>query len=588
MKPWIGGRGLALLAFALIALLVFGGLGWVTGAALRLEKDQITARFEGDIRRALWRLDSKAFTTLAAEANRPLRDYALSWYAPQPGKDSRPLVQVCKLTPNIPEAPNWIREHYVVFRAKEWRSALTSLSQALERIPGANREEFLPPEVSLPAATEAMLTTLAFSPIDKGLETSSEQIAGNENVQAEIGGADAASKIDRDTQSRLQQAAANRSQQMRIPQQVEPASLVDFVSFGVPTPKWHNEGAEPRLVVCRDIRIGQRSARQVTVIDWPGLQAVLRDEVRDLLPATQFLPARESGGDSFERTMTALPVEISPGPVPWHVQGIWSPLKIGLVLSWAAAVVALTAVGLGGGALWNLSERRIGFVSAVTHELRTPLTTLRLYLDMLASGLVRDEKQKDEYIQTLNVEADRLNRLVGNVLDFSRLENHRPRLEMCTVAIADLLEQVQSTWLGRCEHSGKELVVENEVGEVKILTDVSLVSQILGNLIDNACKYSHGAEDPRIWLRARRAADRSLCLEVEDRGAGVAKNETRSIFRAFRRGRSDNVSVGGVGLGLALAQKWARLLGGNISVTVGQSKPGACFRVELPARTLTA
>ena len=99
--------------------------------------------------------------------------------------------------------------------------------------------------------------------------------------------------------------------------------------------------------------------------------------------------------------------------------------------------MALLAVGLGGWSLLSLSERRIRFVSAVTHELRTPLTTLQLYLDMLLGGLVRDEKQRTEYLQTLHAETDRLTRLVGNVLDFSRLENHQPRLMMGPVAVAD-------------------------------------------------------------------------------------------------------------------------------------------------------
>src|SRR5580704_503375 len=125
--------------------------------------------------------------------------------------------------------------------------------------------------------------------------------------------------------------------------------------------------------------------------------------------------------------MTALPVQLDPGrwATTWRPE--WTPLRVGLVMAWAAALLALLVVGLGGWSLLDLSERRFRFVSAVTHELRTPLTTLRLYLDMLAGGLIHDEMQKKEYLQTLNGEADRLNRLVGNVLDFSCLENQKPR-----------------------------------------------------------------------------------------------------------------------------------------------------------------
>jgi signal transduction histidine kinase len=285
--------------------------------------------------------------------------------------------------------------------------------------------------------------------------------------------------------------------------------------------------------------------------------------------------------------MAALPVEVVPGlPAMPESESGWTPLKIGLFLAWSAALIALSAVALGGWSLLNLSERRIRFVSAVTHELRTPLTTLRLYLDMLASGMVQDEKHKAEYIQTLNMEADRLNRLVGNVLDFSRLETQRPRLEKTPIAVGDLLDQVHGTWQGRCSNAEKELVIDNQLGNgLIVVTDVKLVNQILGNLIDNACKYSRGAADRRIWVRASGSSAGRLVLEVEDRGEGVPPRERRSIFRPFRRGRREHATVGGVGLGLALACRWATLLGGKLTLGTTAGKVGACFRIELPLDT---
>jgi signal transduction histidine kinase len=72
-------------------------------------------------------------------------------------------------------------------------------------------------------------------------------------------------------------------------------------------------------------------------------------------------------------------------------------------------------------------------------------------------------------------------------------------------------------------------------------------------------------------------------LEVEDRGPGVPARERRSIFRAFRRGRSADVTAGGVGLGLALAGQWVRLLGGRLRLAETPAAGGACFRVTLPA-----
>jgi signal transduction histidine kinase len=188
-------------------------------------------------------------------------------------------------------------------------------------------------------------------------------------------------------------------------------------------------------------------------------------------------------------------------------------------------------------------------------------------------------------LQTLHAEADRLHRLISNVLDFSRLENQQPRLVKVRVAVADLLEQVRVAWQVRCQGAAKELVVETSLDDTALIeTDAELVQQVLGNLIDNACKYSREASDPRLWLRARPETGGQLVLEVEDCGPGVPLHERRAIFRPFRRGRSADVTAGGVGLGLALAQRWAQLLGGQLALQPGL-EGGACFRLTLPGPT---
>ncbi len=347
------------------------------------------------------------------------------------------------------------------------------------------------------------------------------------------------------------------------------------------------EQGEPRLLLVRLVRLGDTESGtkvcQGIALDWPKLKALLREQVADIFPDAELRPVLSDTPADPECIMSALPVQLVPGPEAAPADPGWTPLRIGLALAWAAALVALLAVGLVGWSLFDLSERRIRFVSAVTHELRTPLTTLRLYLDMLTGGMVKEERQKEEYLHTLNAETDRLNRLVGNVLDFSRLENQTPRLNKATVTLAALLEGVREAWQGRCRSAGKELVVEAAVPvETLVDTDVALAQQVLGNLLDNACKYSKGAADPRVWLRALGEGGR-VVLEVEDRGPGVADGERRSIFRPFRRGRGADVTAGGVGLGLALAERWARLLGGQLTLRAGPEGAGACFRLELPA-----
>jgi signal transduction histidine kinase len=366
------------------------------------------------------------------------------------------------------------------------------------------------------------------------------------------------------------------------------------VQLGAMRPVWIPSADRPEfLLMVRGAKVGGKPVYQGFVVDWSKLQSLLSEEVADLFPDAKFVSIPPGEPVRPDRAMTALPVEFDPvleplpaQPTPIDPESLpspgWTPLRIGLAFAWSAAIIALIAIGLGGWSLLDLSERRIRFVSAVTHELRTPLTTLRLYLDLLSSGLVSDEKQKGEYLTTLNAEADRLHRLIGNVLDFARLEKSRPSIEKRPTDVALLLDQLNRNWQERCAAAGKELVVENNLNEgMNITTDSGLIEQVVGNLIDNAQKYSRDANDPKIILRAL-SVDGMFAIEVEDRGPGVTKTERCSIFRPFRRGHDADVKAGGVGLGLALATRWAHLLGGKLSVGVGADGIGACFRLELP------
>ncbi|HEY1064577.1 MAG TPA: HAMP domain-containing sensor histidine kinase, partial [Pirellulales bacterium] len=359
------------------------------------------------------------------------------------------------------------------------------------------------------------------------------------------------------------------------------------VEVGPLTPVWlprrgKQPGEDDLLVAARLVRLGDRVVCQGVLIDWPTLRDELVREIKDLFPAAQLLAGRTATADALERTMTALPLQLDPSETRSIAAVGWSPLRTGVVIAWTAALAALVSAGLGGWSLWELSQRRIRFVSAVTHELRTPLTTLRLYLDMLTSGLVTDEERQSEYLQTLNAESDRLNRLITNVLEFSRLEGRRGNVQPRDVPIDALLADVEADWERRCRDAGKTLIVENALAGRTLLVDERLAQQILGILVDNACKYSRGAEDCRIWLRAASDGRGGAVFEVEDRGPGVPLAERRRVFQPFWRGRRDDAAAGGVGLGLTLAERWTSLLRGRLSVEPPRDASGACFRLQLP------
>jgi signal transduction histidine kinase len=626
---WLRGKRGGFIAFVAITALVAGGLGWVTRAALELEREQLAARAKSELderlRLALWRLDSFMIPELAREASRPFAHYS-AIYVPFPTMDQtgkRMPPGVC-LEPSpllTTELPDWMLLHFSTAGDKNWWSPQV-LSDTLRRRLGTvvpveqkndSKKADLLKELSENVRNETLLSCVRQQESQfvvapptgmEDLSTKSAPTASAPNYSWRIPDEFQTRRgvnVSAQTQSQAPQMNNPSSNSLfygtlgpvgenitshldksKNPEQVvkskgEPVATGPMTAFWINTVPQHE-----RLVVARQVKVGAKDACQGILLNWGALEKKLQSVVADLFPDADLRPMRSATPANPERTMTALPVELVPPAIVLPEPG-WTPLRIGLALAWAAALIAIAAVGLGGWSLIDLSQRRVRFVSTVTHELRTPLTTLRLYLDMLAGGMVKDERQKDEYLRTLNAETDRLNRLVGNVLDFSRLENQRPRLETTTIKIKDLLDQVAATWNCRCKECGKHVLVENAAGDdATLATDVKMVQQVLGNLIDNACKYSRAATDPRLWLRAR-LDGRTMALEVEDRGPGVSSSERRSIFRPFRRGKDADVTAGGVGLGLALAQRWARLLGGRLTVCSGKEHSGACFQLRLPA-----
>lgn len=353
------------------------------------------------------------------------------------------------------------------------------------------------------------------------------------------------------------------------------------VRLGPLRPRWLTaaDGTEYLLLV-RAATSDQQVVYQGVVVDWPALRATLTNLVADLFPHAALVVLREDDDAPAERTMTTLPVRLDTGADGECPDCGWTPLRFGLVIAWAAALLAIAATAIGGRAVLAMSDRRVRFASAVTHELRTPLTALQLHLDLLTSGFVTDEAKKAEYLNTLSAEVDRLNRLVENVLDFARLEKQSAATAARPVPVADVLDTLHRTWADRLRSEGFEFVTETSDVPPAVLADPRVLEQVLGNLIDNARKYAKGADDRRITVRAEAAGPR-VAFAVEDHGPGVPAGERRAIFKPFTRG-SGAIDTGGAGLGLSLAREWAELFGGSLTYHPHPAG-GACFRLELPA-----
>jgi signal transduction histidine kinase len=341
-----------------------------------------------------------------------------------------------------------------------------------------------------------------------------------------------------------------------------------------------------RLIQARRVQVGEQTIIQGCWLDWAALQVRLKEEVADLLPQVELLPVQAVDPSSEGvHLLATLPVQLAV-PAPILPQVDWSPIRISLVVAWACLLITALAAAIMLHSVLTLSERRGAFVSAVTHELRTPLTTFRMYAEMLAGGMVPEADQRQRYLDTLRVEADRLAHLVENVLQYARLERGRPGKRREEVALAGILDRCESRLAERAAQGEMKLEIEiaPENRDAILATDSAAVEQILFNLVDNACKYAAGSADKRIHLQI--AADsRRVRIAVRDHGPGISRAGRKKLFRPFSKSVHEAASTApGVGLGLALCRRLAADLGGRLDLE-SPADGGAAFVLTLPRST---
>jgi signal transduction histidine kinase len=228
----------------------------------------------------------------------------------------------------------------------------------------------------------------------------------------------------------------------------------------------------------------------------------------------------------------------------------------------------------------RLSRLKTDFVSLVSHELRTPLTSIRMFIDMLAMGRVKDPTELQTTIDVLSKETARLSNMIESMLDWSRIESGRKVYRRERVPPREIVDAAVVAF--RAQHLGADpaLSVSIADGLPDVEVDRDALAGALLNLLQNAWKYSK--DDKRIAVRAVKDDD-FVVFEVEDHGIGIPRREQRRIFdRFYRVDTLLSRETEGSGLGLSIAQRMVQAHDGWISVdsTVGK---GSTFRIHLPS-----
>lgn len=341
-------------------------------------------------------------------------------------------------------------------------------------------------------------------------------------------------------------------------------------------PLWNND----ELFFVREVRRMRTRTYQGFWVAQDSLKSVLMAEVPPDLGKASLI--RSDRNPEKSDTLVSLPWGLLTGAAPEVEIPALTPLRKTLIAGWVAALLALLALYLLLAGVMKLSARRAAFVSSVTHELRTPLTTFRLYSEMLADGMVTDEDKKQDYLQTMLSESERLNHLVENVLSYSRIERGNARSKFEKLGVDDLIERMRPVLQRRVDQEDAALSIDvaDDLGNVE--TDVTAVEQILFNLVDNACKYGlPEGQQGHVTLEVRKGR-KGIIFEVTDEGRGIDRSEKKRLFRAFHKSAHDAAhDKPGVGLGLALCRRLARALGGDLQL--GSPRDGgASFVLSLP------
>jgi len=622
----------ALTGYVLVAVLVLGGMGWASAATFELARRNFLKENLRNEFLAVSEMDSYLRSILRSEKARPFTDY----FCHHTVEYSRVLLETGERADNalvVKESPlkesgppyAWIDLHFQVYDNGEWSSpqlGIVPLGVELSLATDVERRAFDTMVRFRQVMSYAELRDLVKSSVERrvamhaGRRSAPGKMTSGSDPKRGRRGVEINGRTASDFQRRSQINLAAQQQTFRSLSQCAHVIEPETDDFGQPSFRTRNEAqfvcSDPSVLgVSTDpmavfwlppfanderklafVRSGYDEGHAVLqgfIGDWRLLRKELLGQVVDLFPKVELelVPADESHDPPpSDSTLSSIPARFDVPEPEGIAAAAWMSIRGQLVLTWTITAAVLLLAGWGVHNLVALTNRRMQFAYAVTHELRTPLTTFRLYADMLSSGLVPDDA-KQSYLDTLNAESLRLSTLVESILEYARLENHKVRLDPVETDGASLLSKIAEGVQEMCIRHGVEAKTENEITNGRVFhTDVNLINQVAGVLINNACRHLRNVDRPQVLVRLS-SENAELYLDVVDNGPGIERVDARTVFKPFRRGRDAKATAqGGIGLGLALAREWAKLLGGRLDLAARHHSVlgGAHFRLTVPTR----
>ncbi len=226
------------------------------------------------------------------------------------------------------------------------------------------------------------------------------------------------------------------------------------------------------------------------------------------------------------------------------------------------------------------SEAKSAFIADISHELRNPLASIKGYTDLMLGGKAGPlSERQEEFLKKVRSNADRMEKLLKDLSELSKIEAGKVPLNISPIMLKDVVEEVLSSYWERAVDKGLTIQMEVDEGLPPVKADRLRLTQIISNLVDNACAYT--PQGGRITIRASKE-DRLAKIEVEDTGIGIPPEEQPKIFKRFFRGSHPVVRERqGTGLGLHITKRLVEMQGGEIWFRSAPGK-GTTFTFTLP------
>lgn len=229
--------------------------------------------------------------------------------------------------------------------------------------------------------------------------------------------------------------------------------------------------------------------------------------------------------------------------------------------------------------LRRLEKVRKDFVANVSHELRTPISSIKGYAETLLEGALEDKENARDFLNIIYSDSDRLAKLIDDLLDLSKIESNRLRMDIKRCSLSPLVNKVVSSLSRQAKDTSIAIKIDIPTDISNILADEARIAQVLLNLIDNAIKYNR--EKGKVIIAAREK-NAFVQVDVSDTGVGISEKDLPRLFERFYRiDKARSRELGGTGLGLSIVKHIVQAHNGEVSVqsVLGQ---GSTFSFTIP------